>query len=154
MIYCRILLILSLLFLSSIGCSNELEKNKILIIDENKILIQIDKIKNKELEKGGYSLLYGSAEISKHDSKIKTINLDCLFLSVGKVDSQKVYVDSVASVITDAYPLPQSSTEISLYWKMTGIVNENNLKNLSVSLMDDCKLFSNLDFRQIYKKIQ
>lgn len=61
------------------------------------------------------SLVFGQLRIVAQ-TRITSANLDCFVLSWNAIKSEKIYVDSIASVLTNPFPIDNREITVNVYW--------------------------------------
>lgn len=64
---------------------------------------------------GQGSLVFGTLQIIGQE-EIKSANLDCVALKWGNSHSERIYVDSVTSVLTNPFPAKNGQIFVNVYW--------------------------------------
>lgn len=90
----------------------------------------------------GVSLVRGTLQIDNRDGQIDKIDVSCLELELNGVVSSKVYIDSVAHVLTDALPVAAEMHSIDLYWTIhLPVGTAEDVKKVKLVERIDCALF-------------
>ena len=69
---------------------------------------------------GHDSLIFGTLQVVGQE-KFKSANLDCVALRWGSNHSKRVYVDSVASVLTNPFPASDGRILVDVYWALPNV---------------------------------
>ena len=99
------------------GCKEEFRVKEKIAWKEGEVradLVEVKPFQEKQVEK---SLVYGRLSFDQKRAGTK-VNLECIGLTVGDVESESIYVDSVAHIIASSYILETASAEVRVYWKM------------------------------------
>ncbi|WP_374335633.1 hypothetical protein [Leeia sp.] len=87
------------------------------------------------------TLLYGTLQISQSTLRHTRANLNCLTATMGNQPDRGGYVDSIASVLANPYPLQRKETTIKVYWVFDGALDaERVLNEAQVALKPGCVL--------------
>jgi len=129
--------------LSGCDMTNDVAKNK-LSWRGMEVVIEIGKHKLYKSDSDESSLIYGNIVLDRAmKPALNIVNLNCIKIAVGQNKSQKVYVDSVAHIISDNYHLKDKENEIPLYWKMKKIINEEFVREkVNIFIDDACDFLS------------
>lgn len=113
--------IISLVFLMLLlaACTPDAVSSQSIEVDGASVSVQF--ISTKRAEPGGHgSLVFGKLVISGEE-KIQTANLDCFTLSWNGHESERIYVDSVASIMTNSFPGKNGVVIANVYWILPNV---------------------------------
>jgi hypothetical protein len=121
------------------GCNDEMHLMDDLSWDGGNIhaeVVQIKPFQENEIKK---SLVYGSLVFEHIKPTGAKVNLTCIAISLGGVESESIYVDSVAHILPDGYTLDKDRTKVPVYWKMDKHLDAALAgKNLKLFVKEGC----------------
>lgn len=128
-----------LMVLTLFGCSDTEFEKKAMINDKASITIKIYDLKYDE--SANKTLVYGNMIIN---SKIKMgiIDLNCIQLSYKEGISDKIYVNSVAHILTNQYIVDSSVLEESVYWSFNGKIPVD-IESINIEIDKFCEFLKN-----------
>jgi len=88
------------------------------------------------------SFVHARLTLHNKGRRLKSVNLNCLVLTIGNVVSDEINVDSVASVLNDPYPAnTDGQIKVSVYWVFSSgkIVDIRELPVSKLSVRSDLK---------------
>lgn len=113
----RMLNLLALMFILS-GCISSRPDSKSIDIEGATVTVKLTSTKHAKPEGSG-TLVFGKVDI-KGQKGIKSANLDCLMLVGEGYKSEHIYIDSVASVMTNEFPGENGAVVVDVYWFLPG----------------------------------
>ncbi|MGL1932331.1 MAG: hypothetical protein OCC45_11285 [Desulfotalea sp.] len=111
------------------GCNSTKYTKEKLFEDGILIKIDINKVEKPKQKNEIESLVYANLSIVGGNPKIKSINLDCISLLIGNRQSEQIYIDSVAHILTSDYSVKNNTVSVDVYWSFQNIVNPDNLSS-------------------------
>lgn len=112
------LTIVFLVALSCSACAESMQLHLTTVLNGATVDATIDKVQSAPGVSGS-AAVYGKIRLYSN-KPIKWVNLECIRLAAGKTNSNKLYVDSIASVLAERYSANNhSAVEVPVYWVFT-----------------------------------
>lgn len=126
----RLLNLLPLILILT-GCMSPHPYSKSIGIEGATATVKLISTKNAKPEGSG-ALVFGKVEI-KGPKKIKFANLNCLIIVSDGYKSEGIYIDSLASVVTNEFPGENGAVAVNVYWFLPGF-SSNNLEMDTITI--------------------
>jgi hypothetical protein len=114
------------LTVSYAGCK---ERKQNLQWEEALIHVNITKLKTIN-NKSTY--VYADLEVTGQGKILKKANLNCIQIRITNQDSKKLYVDSVAHILTDGYHAKDNKIHVKIYWLFDVNIEENYIDKFEI----------------------
>jgi len=85
----------------------------------------------------GTALVYGTLTITGRNKRLQSANLDCFGLKSITSHSERIYVDSVAHILTNGYMAKNNKISVNVYWLFRNRMQSNDLDQLDISVAGD-----------------
>jgi hypothetical protein len=122
------------------GCTEEESVTQSMSWNDYSIGVALNELKYDKLNQ--MTLVYGEVAFNPIMDSGIVVNLTCLVLRLGEAGSEKVYVNSVAHILTDKFPLSPESNLVRLYWRFLGEHTTHQLKEIKVEIKQGCIVIS------------
>ncbi|CAC9436332.1 hypothetical protein BSPLISOX_586 [uncultured Gammaproteobacteria bacterium] len=111
-----------------------MDMQKTVFVDNFVIYTNINKM--KYLKEQASTFVYGNLNIKAKSSgfKFDTFDLNCVQIKVNENNSNMLYIDSIASVLTRAFETKENIIDVDVYWSFNGDLEKENINNLSFNL--------------------
>jgi len=123
---------LFLTVLSLVACMNDGTARNKLLHDGISVKVQINKLTYPST--GNVSYVHGRLSITSSVKRLISANLDCIALGKNELRSRKLYVDSMAHILTDAYEAKDNQIDVNVYWFFDKILNADDINELEIML--------------------
>ena len=119
MIRNNLLLLLTVMLILTPSCRETIGSKSKTLWNELLVKVTLNYFKNSSFTDSNKSssLVYGSLDIRGKKKNIKMFNLDCIVLDIDGSKSEKIYVDSVAHILTSEYIANNNMISVDVYWK-------------------------------------
>ena len=116
------------------SCSKSLDMQKTIFVGNFIIHVNINKMKYFKEHKSTF--IYGNLNIQpRFDTfKFDTFDLNCVQIKINKSDSRILSVDSIASVLTQAFKTKKNIVDVDVYWVFNDNLEKNNINNFVFDL--------------------
>ncbi len=131
---------LLVIVLTVIGCTEEESVTQSISWNDYSIGVAFNKLKYDKINQ--MTLVYGEVSFTPIMDSGVVVNLPCLVLRLGEAKSEKVYVNSVAHILTDGFEISSESDSVRLYWKFLGDHTTHQLKEIKVEIKQGCIVVS------------
>ena len=112
------------IFLTSCEESHVMKDN--ISINNINISVVVDKVKYKKDKNSSFA--YGKLAIKTNNftERSLSMNLNCIKIMLDGIGSDKIYIDSIASVLTDNYKFVDNKIDVKVYWVFNKVNVTNN----------------------------
>ncbi len=134
----NILLLLIVVAISIVACNNNIASKGKTLWGEVLVKITISSLENSSISdsKKTPTFVYGSIEIKGEKKTINTVDLECIIMRIDGIQSKKLYIDSVAHILTSNYPANNNLISVDVYWKFDKIISPDSLKTFDYIARD------------------
>ena len=129
-------IVASLLSLGLASCYNPLVTKDLRYQDD--VYIQIGLTKAEHFKSPMEEIaIFGRLDIKGISGELESADLGCIQIIVNGVHSKKLYVDSVAHVMTEDYKASSGNINVDVYWLFDPKVNIDNISSSDSVLIEE-----------------
>lgn len=94
------------------GCVKDIVVKEKRLWADGLVKVRLKKAENKD----GSGIVFGELSIVGTSRRIQSVDLNCVGLAISGLSSERLYVDSIAHVLTDKFLAKGGQIHVSVYW--------------------------------------
>lgn len=110
------------------GCVKDTVVKEIQLWPDTVVKVSLRKIESR----GVNTLVFGELSVIGLGRRIQSADLNCIGLVLNHLSSKRLYVDSVAHVLTDGFLAREGKIDIGVYWLFDGPLKESLLPQMEI----------------------
>ncbi len=75
---------------------------------------------------------YANLEVIGQKKTLKKANLNCIQIKINSFESKKLYIDSVAYVLSDGYQAKENKINVKVYWLFNVKIEEKDIDKFRI----------------------